>query len=60
MCLGNKTFQPEPAAVAVYEQLFKHYHDVYFALGTRDAAAVRLGGVLPDLKKIAAEAEAAK
>ena len=57
---GTRAFQPEPAAVAVYEQLFKHYHDVYFALGTRDAAAVRLGGVLPDLKKIAAEAEAAK
>ena len=60
MCLGKKTFQPEPDAVAVYEKLFKHYRDVYFALGTRDAAAAKLGDVLPDLKKIATEAEAAK
>jgi L-ribulokinase len=60
MCLGNKTFQPEPGAVAVYEKLFKHYRDVYFALGCRDAGAAKLGDVLPDLKKIAAEVEAAK
>jgi L-ribulokinase len=60
MCLGNKTFEPEPAAVAVYEKLFKHYRDVYFALGTRDAEAVRLGDVLPELKKIAAAVEAAE
>jgi L-ribulokinase len=59
MCLGHKTFVPQPEAVAVYEKLFKHYRDVYFALGTRDAAAVKLGDVLPDLKKIAAEALAA-
>jgi L-ribulokinase len=58
MCLGNKTFQPEPAAVAVYEKLFKHYRDVYFGLGSRKAEAVRLGDVLPDLKKIAAAVEA--
>ena len=58
MCLGNKTFQPEPAAVAVYEKLFKHYRDVYFGLGSRKAEAVKLGDVLPDLKKIAAAVEA--
>src|SRR5271168_4655169 len=60
MCLGNKSFQPEPDAVAVYDKLFKHYRDVYFALGSRDAAAARLGDVLPELKKIAAAVEAAK
>ncbi len=54
MCLKYKTFAPEPGPVAIYEKLFKHYRDVYFALGTRDAAAVKLGDVLPDLKKIAA------
>jgi L-ribulokinase len=55
MCLGHKTIEPQPEAVAVYERLFQHYRDVYFALGTRDAAAVKLGDVLPELKKIAAE-----
>ncbi len=60
MCLGNKTFQPEPDAVEVYEKLFKLYREVYFGLGSRDANAVKLGVVLPDLKKIAASVEAVK
>jgi L-ribulokinase len=55
ICLGHKTFVPQPAAVPVYERLFKHYKDVYFALGSRGATATRLGDVLPDLKRIAAE-----
>jgi L-ribulokinase len=55
MCLGHKTYSPEPRAVGIYERLFKHYRDVYFALGSRNADAVKLGNVLPDLKKIAAE-----
>src|SRR6202034_1821955 len=50
MCLGHKTYSPEPRSVAIYERLFKHYRDVYFALGSRDAEAVKLGNVLPDLK----------
>jgi len=58
MCLGHKTYRPEPEGVRVYERLFKHYRNIYFALGTRDAAPVKLGDVLPDLKKIAAEVQA--
>ncbi|HTV07192.1 MAG TPA: ribulokinase [Acidobacteriaceae bacterium] len=56
MCLPFTTYTPEPGAVAVYNRLYKHYRDLYFALGTRDAATVPLGNVLPDLRKIAAEA----
>jgi L-ribulokinase len=55
MCLSYTTYQPEPDAVAVYNRLFRHYRNLYFALGTRDAAPVALGNVLPDLRKIAAE-----
>ena len=55
MCLDFTTYTPEPGAVAVYNRLYNHYRDLYFALGARDAAAVRLGNVLPDLRKIAAE-----
>jgi L-ribulokinase len=40
--------------VAVYEQLYSLYRDVYFGLGLRDAAPVALGRVLPELRKIAA------
>jgi L-ribulokinase len=39
----------------VYERLYRHYRDVYFALGRRDAEPVALGRVLPELRRIAAE-----
>ncbi len=55
MCLPFTTYKPQPDAIPVYNRLYKHYRDLYFALGTREAAAVRLGNVLPDLRKIAAE-----
>lgn len=56
MCLPYRTVSPNPAAVAVYEQLFPLYRDIYFGLGTRDAAPVALGAVLPELKRIAEQA----
>jgi L-ribulokinase len=56
VCLPLRTVAPDPAAAAVYERLYKHYRDLYFALGRRDAAAVALGGVMPALRAIAAEA----
>ena len=56
MCLPHRTFTPDPAAAARYNQLFKLYSDVYFALGTPDAKPLALGAVLPELKRIAAEA----
>jgi L-ribulokinase len=56
VCLPLRTIEPDPNATAVYEQLYKLYRDVYFALGRRDAAPVALGRVLPELRKIAAAA----
>jgi L-ribulokinase len=58
MCLSYTTYEPRPDAVAVYDRLFRHYRDLYFALGTRGADPVALGDVLPDLRKIAAEVQA--
>jgi L-ribulokinase len=55
VCLPLRTVQPNPKAVQVYEQLYRHYRDLYFALGRRDAGAAALGSVLPELRKIAAE-----
>ena len=63
VCLPFRTVEPDPKSAAVYERLYQHYRDVYFALGTRDAAArpegARLGKVLPELRRIAAEARRA-
>jgi L-ribulokinase len=56
VCLPLRTVEPDAKAAAVYERLYPLYRDVYFALGRRDAKAVALGRVLPELRKIAAEA----
>jgi L-ribulokinase len=55
VCLPLRTVEPDAGEAAVYEQLYRHYRDVYFALGRRDAAPVALGLVLPELRKIAAQ-----
>ena len=55
VCLPLRTVEPNPKAAAVYELLYRQYRDVYFALGTRAAAPVALGRVLPELRRIAAE-----
>lgn len=55
VCLPLRTVEPDARAAAVYERLYRLYRDVYFALGRRDAKAVALGAVLPELRKIAAE-----
>ena len=59
VCLPLRTVEPDAKAAAVYEQLYRHYRDVYFAMGLKDATPVALGKVLPELKKIAAEVQSA-
>jgi len=53
VCLPYRTFTPRPKAAALYDELFALYRKVYFALGTRDAAATALGDVLPGLRSLA-------
>jgi len=55
VCLPLRTVEPDAQAAAVYEQLYRHYRDVYFALGRPGADAAPLGRVLPELRRIAAE-----
>ena len=56
LCLPFKTFTPQPEAVATYQELFELYQNLYFALGTRNAAPTALGDVLPELRRIAERA----
>jgi len=56
MCLPHRTFLPNPAAAAIYDQLFTLYRKTYFALGSPNAPATPLGEILPQLKSIAAQA----
>ncbi|MGH9615499.1 MAG: ribulokinase [Acidobacteriaceae bacterium] len=53
LCLPHKTFAPQPEAVSVYRQIYPLYRQIYFALGEKNAAAVPLGSVLPELRRIA-------
>jgi L-ribulokinase len=59
VCLPLRTVEPDAEQAAVYERLYQLYRAVYFALGTRTAAPAALGAVLPELRKIAAEARKA-
>jgi L-ribulokinase len=56
LCLSFKTYEPQAAAVARYNELYVLYRKVYFGFGLRGSEAVSLGDVLPDLRKIAAAA----
>ena len=58
LCLPFRTYAPDASAHEIYNRLFALYRDVYFGLGSRDAAPVALGRVLPELRAIAAEVRA--
>lgn len=55
VCLPLRTVEPDPKAAAVYEQLYRQYRAVYFAMGRRNAEPAVLGAVLPELRRIAAQ-----
>jgi len=49
LCPSYRTVAPDPAAAAVYQELFPLFRELYFGMG-------RGGGVLPALRRIAARA----
>jgi L-ribulokinase len=55
LCPSYRLIEPDPREHATYERLYAIYRELYFALGSPDSAAVRIGTVLPELKRIAAE-----
>ncbi len=58
ICLPYRTYEPKPAAVAVYNQLYRLYRDAYFALGKPDSEPANLGKLLPELRRIASSTRA--
>ena len=56
VCLPFRTIEPDRRSTGAYDRLYALYKDIYFALGQRQAPAIPLGRVLPDLREIAAEA----
>lgn len=60
LCPPYRTFEPQPDQVARYNRLYPLFRSVYFALGTRDAAAVPLGHILPELRILSHECHGQK
>ena len=59
LCLKYTVCEPDPKSAATYEQLFPLYRKAYFGLGTRSAAPVAMGDILPELRRIASAVTAA-
>jgi L-ribulokinase len=53
LCPSYATFLPQPEQVAAYEALYGIFRELYFSLGSPDSAAVKIGAVLPSLRRIA-------
>ena len=60
LCPSYRVVQPDPAQVATYERLYAMYRDLYFSLGVPGSAPVGMGYVLPTLRSVAAEVNAAR
>jgi L-ribulokinase len=56
LCPQYDLIEPRPASNEVYEKLFGLFRPLYFGLGRPEGEAIKVGGVLPELRKIAAEA----
>ncbi|MBZ5592454.1 MAG: ribulokinase [Acidobacteriia bacterium] len=55
LCPRYKTVAPDARGAAIYEELFPIFRRLYFAMGRKDAEAIEIGGVLPALRRIAAQ-----
>ena len=56
LCPSYRVIEPDAKSQATYEALYAMYKDLYFAMGDPASAAVPIGHVLPELRRIAAEA----
>jgi L-ribulokinase len=55
LCPPHRVFTPDPASAAVYDELYRLYKQLYFALGRKKSEPAAIGSVLPELRRIAAK-----
>ncbi|MBX5495806.1 MAG: ribulokinase, partial [Bryobacteraceae bacterium] len=55
ICPAYKTYDPDPEAVGVYEQIYSLFRRLYFGLGDGTEQPACLADVLPALRRIAAQ-----
>jgi L-ribulokinase len=56
LCPKYRVIEPEAAAVSVYEELYGLYKRLYFGFGKPCADAIRVGDILPSLRRVASRA----
>jgi L-ribulokinase len=56
LCPKHRVFEPSTAARECYDELYGHYRQLYFGLGSKDSQPVSIGAVLPALRRIRAAA----
>jgi len=54
LCPSYRVIAPDPAAAAVYDDLFALYRSLYFGLGQPASDPVALGAILPKLRAVRA------
>jgi L-ribulokinase len=55
LCLGTRTYTPQPEAVETYEALYRHFRRLYMSFGTGVQQNVDLRETFHDLQTIAAQ-----
>lgn len=58
LCPPYRVIEPDANEHATYKKLFPMYRDLYFSLGVPGSKPASIGGVLPELRKIAADVRA--
>jgi L-ribulokinase len=58
VCLRYRSYTPQPATVAVYDELYALYRRAYFGMGNPYAEPISMGMLLPELRRIATAARA--
>jgi L-ribulokinase len=53
LCPDYMTIEPDGQSARLYEELFGHFRQLYFALGREDSAPIHLGSLLSSLREIA-------
>ena len=60
LCPSFRMYVPEKESVMVYEEMFRLYKRLYFALGVRKSEPITIGDVLPQLRRTAEKARKLK
>jgi L-ribulokinase len=55
LCPSYRVIEPDARVRPTYERLYSMYKDLYFAMGDPTSEGMRVGHVLPELRRISAE-----